>query len=155
MADDTMVAAEPADTASGFDNVDLIDASLTGKLCIVRVGSDRSDENLLSILAALKNLTGRTLRLEAQTVYRDADGSWINGGRAGWIALDLKPHGELNYRSEALSGRGKRLSRPHPNCRTGPRRELTITSSGKDRLKRAKQRDSVACTLNAKIGCDG
>ena len=27
----------------------------------------------------------------------------MNGGRAGWISLDLKPHGRLDYRSEALS----------------------------------------------------
>jgi hypothetical protein len=102
-ADDTVVAAEPADTASGFDNVDLLDDGLTGKLSVVLVNSDRSDENLLSILAALKNLTGRTLKLEAQTVYRDANGNWMNGGHAGWISLDLKPHGQLNYRSESLS----------------------------------------------------
>ena len=34
-ADDTMIAAEPADTASGFDNVDLLDGGLTGKLCVI------------------------------------------------------------------------------------------------------------------------
>ncbi len=102
-ADDALVPGEPADTASGFDNVDLVDGSLTGKLGVVRVGSDRSDENLLSILAALKNLTDRTLKLEAQTLYKDASGNWMNGGRAGWIAVDLKPHGQFNYRSESLS----------------------------------------------------
>ena len=103
LADDALGAAAPADNASGFDNVDLLDDGLTGKLSVLRVGSDRSDENLLSILAALKNLTGRPLRLEAQTVYKDANGNWMNGGRAGWISLELKPHSQLNYRSESLS----------------------------------------------------
>ncbi len=103
VADDVLTPAEPADTASGFDNVDLLDGGLTGKLGVVRVGSDRSDENLLSILAALKNLTGHTLKLEAQTLYKDASGNWMNGGRAGWIPVDLKPHAQFNYRSESLS----------------------------------------------------
>jgi hypothetical protein len=98
-----MTAAAPADNQSGFYNVDLLDGSLTGKLGVMRVGSDRSDENLLSILAALKNLTGHPLKLEAQTLYRDASGNWMNGGCAGWIPLQLKPHGQLNYRSESLS----------------------------------------------------
>jgi hypothetical protein len=103
LADDEMTAGEPADNESGFDNVDLLDGSLTGKLGVMRVGSDRSDENTLSILAALKNLTDHPLRLEAQTLYKDANGNWMNGGCAGWIALELKPHGQLNYRSESLS----------------------------------------------------
>lgn len=103
VADDEMTAGAPADNQSGFDNVDLLDGNLTGKLGVLRVGSDRSDENLLSILAALKNLTGHPLKLEAQTLYKDSNGKWMNGGYAGWIPLELKPHGELNYRSESLS----------------------------------------------------
>ena len=103
LADEEMTAGAPADNESGFDNVDLLDGSLTGKLGVMRVGSDRSDENLLSILAALKNLTGHPLKLEAQTLYKDANGNWMNGGYAGWIPLELKPHGQLNYRSESLS----------------------------------------------------
>ncbi len=103
VADDEMTAGAPADNESGFDNVDLLDGSLTGKLGVLRVGSDRSDENLLSILAALRNLTGHPLKLEAQTLYKDANGNWMNGGCAGWIPLELKPHGQLNYRSESLS----------------------------------------------------
>jgi hypothetical protein len=102
-ADDAMTEAAPADNASGFGNVDLVDGALAGKLGVLRVGSDRTGTNLLSISATLKNATGHALTIEAQTLYKDADGNWIDGGRAGWLTLEIKPHGELRYRSASLS----------------------------------------------------
>jgi hypothetical protein len=101
--DDTLIASAPADTSSGFENVDLLDGTLTGKLGVIDVGSNRSTDNLLNVCATLKNITGHTLKIEAQTLYRDASGNWINGGRAGWITLEIKPRGELAYRSASLT----------------------------------------------------
>jgi hypothetical protein len=97
--------AAPADTDSeaGFDNVDVVDAALTGKISVLRVGSQRTNTNLLSIFASLKNLTGHAITIQAQTLYKDGDGNWLDGGKAGWVSLTLKPHEELEYRSASLS----------------------------------------------------
>ncbi len=97
--------AAPADTDSeaGFDNVDVLDPALGGQLSVVRVGSQRTNTNLLSIFASLKNLTDHTLTIQAQTLYKDGDGNWLDGGKAGWLTLELKPHEELEYRSASLS----------------------------------------------------
>jgi hypothetical protein len=96
-------AHSETDSEVGFDNVQVMDASLDGKISVTRVGSDRTNTNLLSIFADLKNLTGRSLRVEAQTLYKDSDGNWIDGGRAGWVPLELKPGEEFEYRSASLS----------------------------------------------------
>lgn len=100
-----LLAPLPADTDSeaGFDNVDLLDPALNGKLSVVRVGSQRTNTNLLAIFASLKNLTGHVLAIQAQTLYKDGDGNWLDGGKAGWLTLELKPHEELEYRSASLS----------------------------------------------------
>ena len=92
-----------ADMEAGFDNVQLMDPGLDGRISITRVGSERTNTNLLSIFADLKNLTGHSLAVEAQTLYKDSDGNWIDGGRAGWVPLELKPHEEFEYRSASLS----------------------------------------------------
>ena len=97
-------AASPdADAEAGFDNVQVVDPGLDSKISITRVGSDRTNTNLLSVFADLKNLTGHSLSIEAQTLYKDGDGDWIDGGHAGWIPLTLKPHEEFEYRSASLS----------------------------------------------------
>lgn len=100
-----LACAAPADTDSeaGFDNVDVLDTALNGKLSVVRVGSQRTNTNLLSIFASLKNLTDHALTIQAQTLYKDGDGNWLDGGKAGWLTLQLKPHEELEYRSASLS----------------------------------------------------
>ena len=97
--------AAPSDTDSeaGFDNVDVLDAALNAKISVVRVGSQRTNTNLLSIFAGLKNLTGHPVTIQAQTLYKDGDGNWLDGGKAGWVSLTLKPHEELEYRSASLS----------------------------------------------------
>lgn len=101
-ADDTATSAAPADNASGFTNVDL-DTGFTGKLVVVRVNCGRTDNNLLAVSAMLRNVTGRTVKIEVGTCYADAAGNWINGGQAGWLSFVLKPHSEFQYRSASLS----------------------------------------------------
>jgi hypothetical protein len=96
-------APDETDTDAGFDNVDVLGTALFGKLSVVRVGSQRTNTGLLAIFASLKNLTGHPLTIQAQTLYKDGDGNWIDGGKAGWLTLTLKPHGELEYRSASLS----------------------------------------------------
>jgi hypothetical protein len=96
-------ASAPADSEVGFDNVDVLDAGLNGQISVVRVGSQRTNTNLLSIFASLKNMTAHSLTIQAQTLYKDGDGNWLDGGKAGWLTLELKPHEELEYRSASLS----------------------------------------------------
>ena len=101
--DRAFAAPADADSEAGFDNVDVLDAALGGKLSVVRVGSQRTNTNLLSIFASLKNLTDHALTIQAQTLYKDGDGNWLDGGKAGWLTLQLKPHEELEYHSASLS----------------------------------------------------
>jgi hypothetical protein len=96
-------APADADSEAGFDNVDVLDASLNGKVSVVRVGSQHTNTGLLSIFASLKNLTGHAITIQAQTLYKDGDGNWLDGGKAGWVSITLKPHEELEYRSASLS----------------------------------------------------
>jgi hypothetical protein len=86
---------------TGFDNVEV--TGLDGKLSVVSVGSDRTHTNLLSIFATLKNLTSSSLMIEAETLYKDANGDWMDGGKPSWLPLEIKPHQELEYRSASLS----------------------------------------------------
>jgi hypothetical protein len=101
-ADDAAAAPPPADNASGFANIDLDDA-FNGKLVVLRANSDRSDNNLLSVSATLKNVTNRTILAEVGTCYADATGTWLNGGHAGWLTFKLKPHMQFEYRSASMS----------------------------------------------------
>jgi hypothetical protein len=100
----------------GFDNVEVIDPGLEGRLSVVSVGSDRTGTNLLSVFVTLKNLTSSSLMVEAETLYKDANGDWMDGGKAGWISLEIKPHEEFDYRSASLSDEAQdflvRLRRP-------------------------------------------
>lgn len=104
---------------TGFDNVEVLDRSLDGKLSVVSVGSDRTKTNLLSIFVSLKNLTSSSLLIEAETLYKDGNGDWIEGGKASWLSLEIKPHGELEYRSASLSEEAQdflvRIRRPGAN----------------------------------------
>jgi hypothetical protein len=103
LMDHAVAAPSDTDSEAGFDNVDVLDPSLNGQISVVRVGSQRTNTNLLSIFASLKNLTAHALTIQAQTLYKDADGNWLDGGKAGWLTLELKPHEELEYRSASLS----------------------------------------------------
>jgi hypothetical protein len=100
-ADDTPDVPSSDDTA--FDNVDVTDASLNGKLAITRVGSEKTEAHLLSIFAGLKNKTSRRLDLEVETIYKDKWGSPLSGNSASWIPMTLKPHEEAEYRSVSIS----------------------------------------------------
>jgi hypothetical protein len=88
---------------TGFDNVEMSDPGLEGKLSVVSVGSDRTNTNLLSIFATLKNLTSSSLMIEAETLYKDGNGAWLDGGKGSWLVLEIKPHEEMEYRSASLS----------------------------------------------------
>ena len=90
-----------ADAGSGFDNVEIADASLNGKLTVLRVGSQPTPNNLLSVFAGLKNKTAHRLDLEVQTIYKDKEGNALNSG--SWIPMTLKPHEEQEYRSASIS----------------------------------------------------
>ena len=84
-----------------FDNLDVIDASLGGKLAVLRVGSDVGVNKLLSVFAGMRNKTGHALNLEIQTIYKDTYGNALNSG--SWIPFTLKAHEEKEYRSSAIS----------------------------------------------------
>jgi hypothetical protein len=89
------------DNDASFDNLDIIDASLNGKVAVQRVGSDVGDNKLLSVFAGLKNKTAHRLVLELETIYKDKDGNVLNGG--SWIPMTLKPHEEKEYHSASIS----------------------------------------------------
>jgi hypothetical protein len=89
------------DSDSTFDNIEVVDASLKGRLMITRVGSEPSPNNLLTVFAGLKNKTDHLLKLEVQTIYKDSMGNPLNSG--SWIGLTLKPHEEKEYRSTSIS----------------------------------------------------
>lgn len=93
--------ADETDTGSGFDNLEFVDARLKAKLNILRVGSEPSPNNLLTVFAGVKNKTSHHLDLEIQTIYKDKAGNELNHG--SWIPVTLKPHEEKEYRSSALS----------------------------------------------------
>jgi len=94
-------AGRGADADSSFDNLDVVDDSLKGKLAVLRVGSEPSANNLLSVFAGLKNKTVRRLNLEVQTIYKDQEGNALNAG--SWIPMTLKPHEEREYRSTSIT----------------------------------------------------
>jgi hypothetical protein len=94
-------AGRAADNDASFDNLDIIDSTLNGKLAILRVGSEVGTNNLLSVFAGLKNKTSRRLALEVETIYKDKDGNPLNYG--SWIPLTLKAHEESEYHSASIS----------------------------------------------------
>ncbi len=97
----TRSAAEGTDAGSSFDNLDVVDAGLNGKLAVLRVGSQVAQNNLLTVFAGLKNKTGKRLALEVETIYKDKAGNALNAG--SWILVTLKPHEEREYRSASIS----------------------------------------------------
>jgi hypothetical protein len=92
---------DPADAGSNFDNLEIVDASLNAKVTVLRVGSERTPNNLLSVFAGLKNATPHRLVLEAETIYKDKAGNPLNAG--SWIPVVLKPREEGEYRSASIS----------------------------------------------------
>jgi hypothetical protein len=94
-------ASKDADAGSNFDNLDLVDAGLKGKVAVMRVGSQLADNNLLSVFAGLKNRTEHRLDLEVETIYKDKAGNALNAG--SWILVSLKAHQDQEYRSTSIS----------------------------------------------------
>ena len=92
-----------ANTGSTFDNVEILPSDLNTKLSILRVGSDRTTNNLLSVFVGLKNKTAHRLAIEVQTLYKDKSSNSLNSGQASWIPITLKPHEESEYRSASIS----------------------------------------------------
>jgi hypothetical protein len=93
----------PSAAEGDSDNVEILDSDLDEQLSVSSVGSQRTNTNLLSVFATLKNLTSRALVIEAATLYKNANGDLIDGGKASWLSLRLKPHEEMEYRSASLS----------------------------------------------------
>ncbi len=90
-------------TGSDFDNLEMAPPELKNKLAILRVGSDRTEDNLLTVFAGLKNKSNRPLQLEVQTIYRDKADHTLSSGQRSWVPITLKPHEETQYRSVAIS----------------------------------------------------
>jgi hypothetical protein len=90
-----------ADTGSGFDNIEVIDTSLKTKLSILRVGSQPTANQLLSVFAGFKNKSSSLLELEVQTIYKDKTGAELNAG--SWIPVNLTSHEETEYHSTSIS----------------------------------------------------
>jgi hypothetical protein len=97
-----LAADEPA-ASSDFDNLEFVGPGLKDKLVVLRVGAGRTETNLLSVFAGVRNKTGHRLELEMQTLYRDREGRPLSDGHGSWIPITLKPHEETQYRSVALS----------------------------------------------------
>ena len=93
------VGSSPED--SSFDNLDLVDPSLVGKVGILRVGSEVGENKLLSVFAGLKNKTGHRIDLEIQTIYKDEFGNALNSG--SWIPFTLPAHQEKEYHSASIT----------------------------------------------------
>jgi hypothetical protein len=89
------------DTGFDFANVEIDDQSLKNKVTLLRIGSQRGTNNLLTVFAGLKNTTGHRLSLEVETIYKDKNGHELNTG--SWIHLSLKAHEENDYRSSAIT----------------------------------------------------
>jgi hypothetical protein len=94
-------AASQGDSGSSFDNLEIVDSSLKGKLGVLRVGSQVADNNLLSVFAGFKNKTSHKLALEVMTIYKDKAGNALNA--ASWIPLTLKAKEEREYRSSSIT----------------------------------------------------
>jgi hypothetical protein len=94
-------ASSATDADSDFNNVEIVDAALNAKLSLLRIGSRRASNNLLSVFAGLKNRTDHRLVLEVETIYKDKTGNELNTG--SWIRLTLKPHEDTDYRSSSIS----------------------------------------------------
>lgn len=86
---------------ANFDSLEVVDASLKGKLAVLRVGSEPTQNKLLSVFAGLKNRTSKSLPLEIQTLYKDKLGNPLNAG--SWIPMTLKPNEEAEYHSASIS----------------------------------------------------
>jgi hypothetical protein len=95
----TPPAASPDDAT--FDNLDVVDTGLKGKLAVLRVGSEVGENHLLAIFAGFRNKTPHRLELEVQTIYKDNDGNALNAG--SWIAFTMQPHEEREYHSASIS----------------------------------------------------
>jgi hypothetical protein len=94
-------ADDGTDSDNGFDNLEIVDPSLKGKITILRVGSEVGENKLLSVFAGLKDKTAHRLMLQLETVYKDKDGNDLNGG--SWFTMALKPHEEKEYHSASIS----------------------------------------------------
>jgi hypothetical protein len=94
-------AVNNSDEGTTFDNIEIIDASLKGKLSVMRVGSQVADNNLLGVFAGLKNKTGHRLALEVETIYKDKAGNELNA--SSWIAVTIPANEEKDYRSSAIT----------------------------------------------------
>ena len=90
-----------SDTGADFNKIEIVDSVLEPKLDLVRIGSHRGNNNLLSVFAGIKNKTARKVDLEIETIYKDDGGNALNTG--SWIGITLAPHEEQDYRSSAIS----------------------------------------------------
>lgn len=100
-ASDASPAAADSDSGSTFDNLEIVDSSLKGKLGISRVGSQMADNKLLTVFAGFKNKTSHRLPLEVMTIYKDQAGNPLNA--ASWIPVTLKANEEREYRSSSIT----------------------------------------------------
>lgn len=102
-AQETALQEPTTAPAPDFDNLEIMSPGLKGTLAVTRVGSDRTDGNLLSVFAGLKNKSSHPLDLEVQTLYKDKKDHSLTDGRASWVPITLKPHEATQYRSVAIT----------------------------------------------------
>jgi hypothetical protein len=100
-ADGSAAVPMDMDIGGAVDDLDVIDPGLSGKIGVLRIGSEVGENNLLSVFVGLKNKTAHRLDLEIETIYQDRDGHALNAG--SWIAFTLRPHEEKEYRSASIS----------------------------------------------------
>lgn len=85
-----------------FDNLEIVDPALKGKIDVLRVGSQIEEHNnLLVVFAGFRNKTSKKLSLEVMTIYKDKSGTELN--KASWIPLTLKAKEEHEYRSSSIT----------------------------------------------------
>jgi len=84
-----------------LNDLDIVDDALKPKLDLVRIGAQRGTNNLLVVFLGLSNKTARKIDVEVETVYKDKSGNALNTG--SWIHFTVQAHGQLDYRSTAIS----------------------------------------------------
>jgi hypothetical protein len=89
------------ETTPETKNIEIVDPTLEPKIGVASIDWHVSSNNLLSVIAGLKNKTASPLSIEIETIYKDDAGNVINTG--SWLRFTLAPHELQNYRSSAIT----------------------------------------------------
>ena len=97
----TAQGGNPTNVTAALDKVEILDASLKPKLTFQRMSSHRAPNKLLDVSVNVHNNTGNVVLFEAETIFKDKDGTPLNKGSC--IDFSLKPYDEIDYRSTSIS----------------------------------------------------